>query len=247
MSHKLFIGTSGYSYPHWKKVFYPADLDESNWLEFYAKKFKAVELNVTFYRLPNKKTFEGWYKKTPKDFRFAIKGSRFITHVKRLKNDKDSIKIFFEQISSLGEKLSAVLWQLPPKFRVNIERLEDFLADTHNSQLVFGKTREVFEFRDASWFCDDVYEILRKYNAAIALADHPFEMNTVPPTADFIYIRRHGPASLFSSKYSLSELRKLAESVKTWQKQKKDAYVFFNNDARGYAVENALGLKKLLR
>jgi uncharacterized protein YecE (DUF72 family) len=123
----IFIGTSGYNYPHWwNGVFYPADLPQKKWLEFYAEYFDTVELNVSFYRLPRKEVFEGWYKRTPKKFVFAVKGSRFITHIKRLKDCRDPLSLLLDHASPLKEKLGVVLWQLPPQFKFQKERLEEF-------------------------------------------------------------------------------------------------------------------------
>jgi len=126
MPKKIFIGTSGWNYPHWKGIFYPKGLSQSRWLEHYVKFFNSVELNVTFYRLVKRPVFEGWYKRTPENFYFIIKGSRFITHVKRLKNCRQPVKLLLENAGALKEKLAVVLWQLPPGFKADIERLENF-------------------------------------------------------------------------------------------------------------------------
>jgi uncharacterized protein YecE (DUF72 family) len=236
----LYIGTSGFNYEHWSSgVFYPKGLPQSKWLEYYAKYFDTVELNVTFYRLPTEKTFESWYKKTPKNFHFAIKGSRFITHVKKLKDVKDSIRYQTENSAPLKEKLSVILWQLAPNFKTNPKRLEDFIQ-------LLPKGRHAFEFRHESWFCPEIYDILKENKAALVLADSPSWPYHEEITADFIYLRLHGGQSLYSSNYSDKELKAWADKIKKWLK-KNDIYIYFNNDARGFAIDNAKKLKDLCR
>lgn len=242
---KTFIGTSGYSYDHWAGgVFYPEDLPTDKWLEFYAKYFKSVELNVTFYRLPTKAAFLSWYKRTPKDFLFAIKGSRFITHIKRLKDCKEPLELFFERASVLRDKLSVVLWQLPPKFRAQPNRLSDFIGRLKR----FKRFRHAFEFREKSWFSDEIYEILRKANMAICAADWPEFAQKPPLTCDFSYIRRHGTgAFLYAGCYSSDALKKDAIDIEKMLKHGIDVYIYFNNDALGYAVKNAQTLQGFLK
>ncbi|MCD5401305.1 DUF72 domain-containing protein [candidate division NPL-UPA2 bacterium] len=240
----IYIGTSGYAYKHWGGgVFYPEKLSQKNWLEFYAQHFKSVELNVTFYRLPVKSAFQGWQRRTHPDFSFAVKGSRFITHIKRLQDIEDSLKILFARAKSLEKKFSVVLWQLPPKFKVNVERLKTFLK-------CLGKykyTRHAFEFRNESWFCSEVFQALKDADMSLCLADWPrFEVD-VPDTASFVYLRRHGATGeLYSGCYSETQLSKDARGIKKWQNQGKDVYIYFNNDAHGWAVKNALTLSKML-
>lgn len=249
----IHIGTSGYSYDDWVGKFYPQGLPRDQWLSFYATKFDTVELNVTFYRTPNQKAFEGWYKKTPKDFHFVIKGSRFITHLKRLKVGQESIHVFFDAAAHLKEKLKVVLWQLPPKFPRDVWLLERFLAEVEQVSSLTArasqkedhgkpKIRNAFEFRDGSWFKDDVYTVLRHHNAALVFSDHPFDI-TEPTTADFIYIRRHGPGGKYHIAYPNRDLKKDTSLIR---KYKLPAYEFFNNDARAVGAKNALELKELL-
>ncbi len=240
----IYIGTSGYVYNHWGRgVVYPEDLPQKRWLEFYAKYFRTVELNVTFYRLPAKSAFQGWKRRTPKDFSFAVKGSRFITHLKRLKDVDDSLKVLFDRASCLKEKLSVVLWQLPPKFKINLDRLTEFVRCLKK----YKYTRHSFEFREESWFCKEVYEILKDADMSLCLADWPrFEVE-VPDTASFVYLRRHGAAGeLYSGSYSETQLREDAKKIKRWQSQGKDVYIYFNNDAHGWAIKNALSLSRML-
>ncbi|MBM4322092.1 MAG: DUF72 domain-containing protein [Deltaproteobacteria bacterium] len=244
--NRIFIGTSGYNYPHWwNGVFYPSDLPQRKWLEFYAEYFNTVELNVTFYRLPKKEVFEGWYKRTPKGFSFVIKGSRFITHIKRLKDCREPLSLLFDNASPLKEKMGAVLWQLPPRFNFQKETLEEFcvlLSTLPRSKLL----RHAFEFRDESWFCQDVFRILEefKFSFCIAHGSGPPLIDRI--TGDFVYLRLHGGEVLHGSSYSEKELKGWAEKIEGWMKKKKDVFVYFNNDAYGSAVKNGLTLKKLV-
>ena len=241
----ILIGTSGYNYPHWwNGIFYPADLPQRKWLEFYAEHFDTVELNVSFYRLPSKEAFQNWYKRTPNRFSFGLKGSRFITHIKRLKECREPLSLLLEHASPLKEKLGVVLWQLPPRFRFQKERLEEFcvlLSTLPRSKLI----RHAFEFRDESWFCREAIQILEEFNFALCIAHGsglPY-METV--TSDFIYLRLHGGETLYGSNYSDQELKEWAAKIKGWEKRGKAAFVYFNNDAYGFAIKNALTLKKL--
>ena len=242
----LLIGTSGYNYPHWwNGVFYPSDLPQRKWLEFYAEYFDTVELNVSFYRLPKKEVFEGWYKRTPKKFFFAVKGSRFITHIKRLKDCREPLSLLLDHASPLKEKLGVVLWQLPPRFKFYKERLEEFcvlLSTLPRSKLL----RHAFEFRDESWFCQDAFQILEEFNFTFCIAHGsglPF-MEVV--TSNSIYLRLHGGEVLYGSNYSDKELNQWAEKIKGWGKEGKDIFVYFNNDAYGFAIQNALTLRKFV-
>lgn len=239
---QIFIGTSGYSYQHWKKVFYPEDLPSSRWLEYYAKHFKTVELNVTFYRLPQETAFKSWYRRTPDDFIFVLKGSRFISHIKKLKGVKQANKLFVQRANLLKEKLGMVLWQFPPSWKKDTKRLSEFLRI-----LKPNKIRQAFEFRNESWFCEEIYDLLKKYNFALVIADSPRYPLVEKVTADYVYIRFHGGKILYGSNYSKKELEVWAKKIKKWLKQGKDVYCYFNNDAYGYAIKNARTLANLIR
>ena len=162
---RLFIGTSGWNYPHWKNRFYPRGLKQSEWLSYYARFFNCVELNVTFYRLVEKEVFQNWRKNTPRAFCFVAKGSRFITHIKRLKSVKEPLDLFLRNARGLGDKLAAILWQLPPSFKKDTPRIEIFLK-----QLKKTKIRQVFEFRNDSWFDKEILSLLKEYNACLCIA-----------------------------------------------------------------------------
>ncbi|MGB2705980.1 MAG: DUF72 domain-containing protein [Candidatus Omnitrophota bacterium] len=241
---RAFIGTSGYSYKHWRGVFYPGDLKENKWLEHYAGFLDTVELNVTFYRLPQRLAFLSWYKRTPKNFRFAVKGSRFITHVKRLKDCAGALSLFFSRVKLLKNKLGCVLWQLAPSFKADPRRLETFFKRLKK----YKATRQVFEFRNETWFCEKVFKILRDEGACLCSADSPDFAKDIRITSDFVYIRRHGTgATLYGGCYSRRQLERDAKIIKEHLRKKRDVYIYFNNDARGYAVKNAMELKKFVR
>ncbi len=234
----IFIGTSGFSYHHWTEKFYPKVVKQSDWLAYYAEHFNTVEINSSFYRLPNEKVFSSWYDKTPGDFSFSVKGSRYITHTKRLLVEKDSVNLFMERAESLGSKLKVVLWQFPPGFKVNPKRLERFLK-----LLKIYKCRFAFEFRHESWLGEPIYKILRAYNAALAIADSPHFPKTEIQTADFSYIRFHGGKYLYSSKYSPGEMKDWSKKIEKLSK-KGNVFAYFNNDANAFAVKNALEMKE---
>jgi len=239
-----YIGTSGYRYFHWYGVFYPETLKQDKLLEYYSKFFDTVELNVTFYRLPGAKVFKGWYERTPQKFSFAVKASRVITHIKKLKSCEDVVKKFFERVKELNEKLSVILWQLPPGWKKDISRLSSFCSLLYEK---FSFYRHVFEFRHESWCCDDVYKILKHYNFGFCIADSPYWPLVERVTADFVYLRFHGSKALYASNYTTSELKRWAEKIKYWLQDGIAVYAYFNNDAEGYAVKNALALKELVK
>ncbi|MGE5308141.1 MAG: DUF72 domain-containing protein [Deltaproteobacteria bacterium] len=236
-----YIGTSGWYYKHWADgVFYPKGLAKGKWLAYYTGFFDCVELNVTFYRLVSGSTFAKWRTSTPDDFRFVAKGSRFISHNKKIANVKEPLAVFFKRAKELKGKLAAVLWQFSPRFRVDLPHLEAFLD-------LLDKTgyRQVFEFRHPSWFDEEVYAALKAHNACLCIAHSPGNFPVYrKATADFIYLRFHGGEKLYGSEYSVEELKEWAEFARGFGGR--DIFAFFNNDAHGYAVKNALEFKKLL-
>jgi len=235
------IGCSGFLYESWKGAFYPEGLPHKKWLSFYMGKFNAVELNVTFYRLLKKEAFERWYKETPPDFSFCLKGSRFITHVKKLKDVELPLATFFNATAPLLEKLDVVLWQLPPNLKLNMKNLEEFVEN-----LKRYKVRHVFEFRHKSWLSKKVFKLLTSANIAACMADWPAFIEDLPMTADFVYIRRHGEGGNYSTNYSTEQLKKDAKQIKEYLKLGKDVYCYFNNDAFAYAPRNAIELNTLV-
>ncbi|MGW8271911.1 MAG: DUF72 domain-containing protein [Thermodesulfovibrionales bacterium] len=234
------VGCSGFNYPHWRGPFYPGDLPQNKWLAFYCSQFNTVELNVTFYRLPPTLTFERWHDETPDDFVFAIKGSRFISHVKRLREPEESLDLFFDHALCLGEKLEVVLWQLPPSFGIDLDRLERFV-----SLLSLFPVRSALEFRHGSWITREVFDMCNTHGICLCMADWPEFIADLPATSDFAYIRRHG-AGGYDQLYSAQFLRRDAQTIKECLKSGRDAYVYFNNDAFGYAPRNARQLVRML-
>ena len=233
------IGCSGWSYQHWKGRFYPGRAPESGWLGLYAETFDTVEVNATFYRLPLRSTVAGWAARTPRTFLFAVKASRYLTHVKRLRDLPAGLARLEERIAPLREadKLGPVLWQLPASFRRDDVRLAETLA-----RLPDG--RHAFEFRHPSWFDDDVYALLREHRAALVVADR----NGLPEapwvdTAGWWYVRLHHGRAGRRGNYSPAELERWAERLRD---RSGDAYVYFNNDWEGFAPQNAATLRSLV-
>lgn len=238
------IGTSGYLYSDWRGRFYPPTLPQRKWLEFYATRFSTVELNVTFYRLPQEETFRGWNERTPETFRFAIKGSRFITHVKRLKDVQDPLRLFLKRARLLREKLAVVLWQLPPSMRVDLKRLERFLMWLGS----YKRIRHVLEIRHPSWLIPETLRLLQQAEAALCQTDWPSCPVYEEPLTDFAYVRRHGAGGfLYGGRYSRDTLSEDATSLRRWLRQGREAFVYFNNDQHAYAAMNARQLIELVR
>jgi uncharacterized protein YecE (DUF72 family) len=240
MKGRCFIGTSGWSYVHWSGVFYPPDLKTSNWLSFYITHFNSVEINNTFYHLPTTSAFRVWKESAPKGFIYALKGSRFITHMKKLKDPEKPLRLFLKRAKLLKDNLGPILFQLPPHWRCNPSRLEDFV------RLLPNNIRFAFEFREQSWFNKEVYNILREKNIAFCIYhklgfESPHEI-----TSKFVYIRFHGAEFLYGGRYSKTELSRWAEKINGFMRGGKDVYVYFNNDANGYAVINAKELREMV-
>lgn len=235
------IGCSGFLYDQWRGNFYPEDLPKSHWLEYYSKQFFSVELNVTFYRLPDRETFARWYSSTSEGFIFSLKGSRFITHVKKLKDCEEPLEAFFSRASLLKEKIGIILWQFPPTFAMELGRLKDFLEALRP----FG-LRNTFEFRNRTWMNRKVMDLIKKEKAALCMADWPDFLKKLPLTADFVYMRRHGEEGNYSALYSIESLKNDAKRIKAYLRQKKDVFIYFNNDAFGYAPRNASELANLI-
>lgn len=242
---KIYIGTSGWNYWHWQGVFYPENLKSQDLLSYYAKYFSTVEINSSFYHLPREITFNHWREKVPNDFLFSVKVWRKITHLKKLNRVKEDFKIFWQRVLVLKEKLGPLLFQFPPSFRVNHLKLENFCQDF--LKIVNQNQPVSFEFRHQSWFSETIYKILKKYNFALCWADTPCYPYKEVITANYLYLRLHGHNKLYASKYSQTQLREYSKKIKKFLKKGKVVYVYFDNDAYGYAIENALELKRLLK
>ena len=241
MALQWYVGTSGWHYDHWRDRFYPEKLAKAKWLEFYADHFNTVELNNSFYRLPSEAAFGNWYNSSPPNFIFAVKVSRFITHIKRLRNSEEPVDTFITRAKGLGEKLGPLLYQLPPNLHRDDERLESFL-----SILPLGM-KHVVEFRHQSWLEDSVFEVLHKYNVGLCIFDMPDISCPLVATADFAYIRFHGSTGLYSSCYSNEELADWAKRLTNLAANLKAVYIYFNNDAEAFAVRNAITLRGYLQ
>ena len=238
---KIHIGTSGWHYHHWKGTFYPAEIKDSDQFALYAKTFNTVEINNSFYRLPLLKTFSEWRDAAPAGFIFAVKASRFFTHAKKLIPDKAGLQKFFNRVERLHEKLGPVLFQLPPQWKINVERLRLFLSELPNGH------RYTFEFRNATWYHDDVYRVLHDYNSAFCIYELGGHSSPLEVTADFVYMRLHGPGDKYQGSYSNNDLNAWKKRCIYWQNEGKDVYIYFDNDQQGYAAFNAKTLLKMLR
>jgi uncharacterized protein YecE (DUF72 family) len=238
------IGCSGWNYAHWRNgVFYPPRLASRRWLEFYARHFDTVEVNMTFYRLPKVEAVRRWVDESPPAFLFAVKASRYMTHVKRLKDVRAGLGPFLERLEPLLEspKLGPILWQLPPNFRRDDDRLADALT-------ALPPGRHCFEFRHESWFCADVYDLLREHGVALVIADRPevhvFQSREL--TADWTFVRFHAGTRGRRGNYSETELQEWAERIAGWSERGVDVHAYFNNDWEGFAIRNGLRLQQLL-
>jgi len=234
------IGTSGWHYDDWRDRFYPEKLPRAKWLEFYAGHFPTVELNNSFYRLPSENAFKNWYDSTPASFTFAVKVSRFITHIKRLRDTGDAVENFMERARLLGEKLGPLLYQLPPGLHRNDETLASFLSGLPR------EFRHVIEFRHQSWLVEEVFAIMRQHNAGLCVFDMPSATCPLLATAGFAYIRFHGSDSLYSSCYSDEELAGWAKSIAGLAANLDTVYIYFNNDVQGFALRNAVTIRDYL-
>ena len=242
LSHpSIRIGCSGWQYQHWRGSFYPAELPPSRWLEVYAQRFDTVEINNTFYRLPDASTFATWARRVPRRFVFAVKASRYLTHMKKLKEPEDPLRHFFARARHLDRALGPVLYQLPPRFPVNVERLRHFLT------VLPPRRRHVFEFRDPSWYTNDVLALIAKHRATLCLHDMPGSASGKVATGPFVYARFHGPQK-YGGSYSDEALEGWAQWLAGRFHQGCAIYAYFNNDAGGHAPRNATQLRdKILR
>jgi len=241
MSLNYYIGTSGWHYDHWRDRFYPERLAKAKWLGFYASHFTTVELNNSFYRLPSEAAFAKWRDSSPDNFTFAVKVSRFITHIKRLRKTEEAVEKFVTRAKILGEKLGPLLYQLPPNMPRDDERLEQFLASLPRG------LKHVFEFRHPSWLEEKVFETLHKYSVGFCIFDMPSFDCPLVATADFAYVRFHGSSGMYSSWYSDEELADWAKKLGELSNNLKAVYVYFNNDAEAFAVRNVITLHNYLR
>lgn len=236
MSRRCWIGTSGWMYPHWEGAFYPQGLSESRWFDFYAQHFPTVEINNTFYCLPRETAFQRWQRQAPPDFRYALKANRYITHIRRLRDCAAALERFLSRARLLGDNLGPILYQLPPNWRLSTERLASFLS------LLPSDLDHVFEFRDPSWLVEPVFRLLEEHNVGFCIVSMPGMECPLLATSNTVYIRFHGQEILYGDRYSWETLAQWAEHIGAFLAAGHQVYAYFNNDAFGYAVENALEL-----
>lgn len=238
---RVLIGTSGWHYDSWRGPFFPTGLPLKSQLQYYAAQFQTTELNGVFYRTPSLDVVKTWEAQTGDDFVFAWKASKFITHWKRLSNNSvNSLALIEERLAILGKKAGPILFQLPPNFEADAERLAAFF------KLLPKRRRYSFEFRHPSWYQTAIMKILSKQNAALCLSDHRDAPAPWKRTADFLYIRGHGPKGRYKDHYSRQTLLKWAERISRWRQQGCDVFAYFDNDQKSAAPADALKLKRLL-
>jgi uncharacterized protein YecE (DUF72 family) len=234
------IGTSGWHYKHWIGTFYPPKTPAPKMLPFYLERFDTVELNNSFYHLPKKSALDCWRDSTPSSFVFAAKGSRFLTHMKKLRDSEQGLKRFLDCIEILGEKLGPILFQLPPHWELDFERLRGFL------NLLPPYHRYAFEFRNATWNTSSVLDLLAHHKVAYCAFHLAGEHSPLEVTADFAYIRLHGPGGKYQGSYDDPALQTWAERIRNWRSHLSAVYVYFDNDEAGYAPRDALRLKQMV-
>jgi uncharacterized protein YecE (DUF72 family) len=239
-SGRLRIGTSGWHYPHWRERFYPRGLASSRRLEWYARHFDTVEINASFYRLPTPATVAAWRDGVPASFEFAVKASRYLTHMKKLSDPEPALAEFLPVVAGLGSKLGPILFQLPPRWRANPARLASLL------ELLPTRHRYAFELRDPSWFTPGIEALLERHGAAFCIYELGELRSPFSVTAPFVYVRLHGPERKYAGSYGERELAGWSERVQGWLEERRDVYVYFDNDEAAYAVDNALALRRKL-
>ena len=237
---KARVGCSGWQYRHWRGEFYPAGLPQTQWFEYYAARFDTVEINNSFYRLPERATFVAWARRAPLRFEFAVKASRFLTHMKKLKDPEEPLDRLFTRMRGLGARLGPVLYQLPPNFKRDVERLRAFVA------LLPRDARHVMEFRDPSWYSADIFDLLDRGGVALCLHDMPGSSTGPLRVGPFVYIRFHGSGARYGGGYSRERLESWAEWLREQRRAGADVYAYFNNDIGGHAPRDAVTLRSCL-
>ncbi|MGE5682883.1 MAG: DUF72 domain-containing protein [Bacillota bacterium] len=236
----IHIGTSGWNYQHWKGIFYSKGLKSGDWLEYYSRRFSTVEINNSFYRLPEKGSFRIWRDSVPEWFIFTAKANRYLTHMKKLNEPEEALNKLLERLSVLENKLGPILFQFPPFWNVNYERLRAF------TEILPDKFRYSYEFRNQTWWREDIFELLRKHNISFCIYEMPGIVTPKEVTSDFIYLRFHGPDFPFKERFDQEVLLSWAEQIKQWNSDGKEVFIYFNNDQYGYALGDAGELEDLL-
>lgn len=235
---EVMVGTSGWNYGHWRHCFYPPEVKPAEMLSYYAGRLPTVEINATFYRLPRREYVERWRDSVPEGFTFAVKGSRYLTHSKRLGDFGEPLDRFMDMVALLGDRCGPVLWQLPPRMTRDDDRLAAFVS------ALPGDRRHAFEFRDQSWYCREVYEILDNGGAALCIPDHPERHKELVLTAPWTYIRLHHSGK--DGLYAAEEVSSWAAVINGFARDGIDVYAYFNNDQKGYGIRNAIELNGLV-
>lgn len=238
---RVYIGTSGWSYSHWKGPFYPQAISRDQMLDYYCHRFHTVEINNTFYHLPTEHTLHHWCECVPEHFIFSVKASRYITHMKKLNDPAAGVSAFLQRISILGDKLGPILFQLPPRWRFNPQRLAAML------QALSTEFRYVFEFRDPSWINEETCSLLSRHDAAFCIYDLGGYLSPQHITTDFAYVRLHGPGAPYQGSYNKPTLSAWTDTFATWVTQGHGIYCYFDNDQAGYAVQNAGRLQAMVQ
>lgn len=239
-AQRIHIGTSGWSYPHWKNRWYPLELSQDEWLRYYAGRLSTVEINASFYRLPSTQTLKAWRRRVPKGFFFSVKASRYLTHMKKLSAPARPLERFFRRVHHLGNPRGPVLFQLPPRWHRNAERLGHFL------EALPAGWKYAFEFRDPSWLHQETYDLLARHGAALCIYDLNGRLSPKILTADFVYVRLHGPNGPYKGSYSTTVLAGWIGAFATWASQGKDVYCYFDNDQYAYAALNAQRMRRMV-
>ncbi len=240
LARGCWIGTSGWSYDGWRGPLYPVDLPKKDWLRFYAGRFNSTEINGSFYRTPTLEAVAAWREQTPRDFTFAWKASKFITHWKRLLNCENSVALLQTRLAALGRKAAVVLFQLPARFGKDAARLDAFL------HILPRDYRYAFEFRDKNWYGDDALEVLHRHDVSLCLSDHADAPAPWLVTARHVYIRGHGPSGRYHGSYPGARLRRWAEAVVAWRAERRQVFVYFDNDQKAAAPKDARRLIRLI-
>lgn len=241
MAPIVYVGTSGWTYGDWRGPFYPPETPKRRWLEWYGTQFLSTEINGSFYRTPSLETVRAWREQTPEGFIFAWKASKFITHWKRLsEKSAGSIELMETRLEALGPKAGPVLFQLPPNFRADGARLADFLV-------MLPKTYAyAFEFRNASWYADEIFSILHAHDVSLCLSDHHDAPAPWEATASHVYVRGHGPTGEYRGAYPETVLRRWAREIAAWARQGRRVYAYFDNDQKSAAPKDALRLRDMI-
>jgi uncharacterized protein YecE (DUF72 family) len=237
----IHIWTSGWSYDGWRGPFYSEVMPKKDWLSWYGLHFNSTEINGSFYRTPSLEAVRAWREQTPEGFVFSWKASKFITHWKRLgPTSPSSVKLMNTRLRALGHKLGPVLFQLPARFKADRERLAKFL------KVLSPRKRYVFEFRDSSWFETSILHLLREQNVALCFSDHHDAPTPWEVTANFVYVRGHGPSGEYKDRYPLSKMHEWAKAIRHWERKKMDVYCYFDNDQKSAAPHDAKRLLNLI-